>query len=87
MLFCYTDQTYKIRFHSFPKDKKFKKTWSNFTGRTGFWTQGKFSVVCGKHFEDKYVCGRKLDYNAIPILHLPHHPHQQEQLDNGEGVS
>ena len=30
VLNCYTDQTYKIRFHSFPKDEKFKKTWSNF---------------------------------------------------------
>ena len=25
VLNCYTDQTYKIRFHSFSKDEKFKK--------------------------------------------------------------
>ena len=78
VLNCNTDQTYKIRFHSFPKDEKFKKTWSNFTGKPGFWTPGKFSVVCAKHFENKYVCGRKLSYNAVPSLHSPHHPHQQE---------
>jgi len=53
----YTDQTYKIRFHYFPKDEKFKKKMSNFTGRPGFWTPGKFSVVCAKHFENKYVSG------------------------------
>ena len=87
VLNCNTDQTFKIRFHSFPKDEKFKKTWSNFTGRPGFWTPGKFSVVCAKHFENKYVSGRKLSYNTFPSLHLPHHPHQQEQLDNGEGES
>ena len=67
--------------------KSFKKTWSNFTGKPGFWTPGKFSVVCAKHVENKYVSGRKLSYNAFPSLHLPHHPHQQEQLDNGEGES
>ena len=38
-------QTYKIRFHSFSKNEKLKKTWSNFTGRPGFWTPGKFSGV------------------------------------------
>ena len=87
MLNCYTDPTYKIRFHSFSKDEKLKKTWSNFIGKPGFWTPGKFSVVCAKHVENKYVSGRKFSYNAFPSLHLPHHPHQQEQLDNGEGES
>ena len=37
--------------------------------------------------QNKYVCGQKLSYNVFPSLHLPHHPHQQEQLDNGEGES
>ena len=46
------DLTYKIIFHFFPKDEKLKKTWSKFTGRPGF----KFSVVCAKHLENKYVC-------------------------------
>ena len=80
VLNCYTDQTYKIRFHSFPKDEKFKKPWSNFTGKPGFRIPGKFSVVCVKML--------KTSYNAFPSLHFPHHsPHQQEQLDNGEGES
>ena len=84
MLNCYTDQTYKIRFHSFSKDEKFKKREITSQENQGFWTPGKFSVVCAKHVENKYVSGRKLSYNVFPILHLPHHPHQQEQLDNGE---
>ena len=67
--------------------KSKKKTWSNFTGRLGFRTLGKFSVVSAKHFENKYVCGQRVSYNAVHTLHLPHHPHQQEQLDNGEGES
>ena len=87
MLICNTDQTYKIRFHSVPKDEKLKKTWVNFSGKPGFWTPGKVSVVRAKHFENKYVSGQKLSYNAFPSLHLPHHPHQQEQVDNGEGES
>ena len=55
VLNCNTDQTYTIRFHSFPEDEKLKKTWSNFTGRPGFRTPGKFSVVCAKNFKNKYV--------------------------------
>ena len=63
-----TDQIYKIKFHSFP----------------GFSTQGKFSVICAKYFETKYVSGRKLSYNTVPSLLPPHHPHQQLDQENGE---
>ena len=47
--------------------------------------QENFCAVCAKHFENKYVSRRNLIYNAVPSLHPTHHPHQQEQLDNGEG--
>ena len=88
VLNCNTDQTYKIRFHSFSKDEKLKKK-RRVTSQQGQVSglREKFSVVCAKHLENKYVSGRNLIYNAVPSLHPPHHPHQQEQLDNGEGES
>ena len=69
VLNCNTDQTYKIRFHSFPKDEKLRKSWSNFTERPGFWTPGKTFL------KQMYVSGRKLSYYVVPFLHPPHHPH------------
>ena len=55
VLICNTDQTYNIRFHSFPKDKKLKKK----RGVTSWEGQvSGLSGVCAKHIEN--VSGRKL---------------------------
>ena len=84
MLNCNTDQTYKIRFHSFPKDEKLEKRGETSQKSQVSGLQENFCAVCAKHFENKYVSRRNLIYSAVPSLHPPPHPHQQEQLDNGE---
>ena len=45
MLNCNTDQTYKVRFHSFPKDEKLKKTVEKLHRKAGFLDSRKIFVL------------------------------------------
>lgn len=68
-----------VSLHLFPfNDPERLKAWILSTGRE-FWVPSKSSVVCGRHFEARYIIikenetGRKciLTKDAVPTLNLP----------------
>lgn len=64
----------EVSFHRFPKDPNLRRAWLIATRRKDF-TPGRYSVVCGKHFEKKHITRKRksnLDPKAIPTLFPTH---------------
>ncbi|XP_050508917.1 THAP domain-containing protein 2-like [Diabrotica virgifera virgifera] len=67
-------KTSGITFHRFPKDPEHRKKWITFVNR-GAWVPTKYSVLCSKHFSEKYIDRTsrslvRLRDNAVPTIDL-----------------
>lgn len=80
ILGCVESQTWPdTEFYAFPKDEKYRKLWSELTGRVN-WLPDTNSVVCGSHFSmDSHVWEEtggvrvavRLAHDAVPSFNLP----------------
>ncbi|XP_050515850.1 THAP domain-containing protein 2 isoform X3 [Diabrotica virgifera virgifera] len=67
-------KTSGITFHRFPKDPEHRKKWITFVNR-GAWVPTTYSVLCSKHFSEKYIDRTSRSFvrlrdNAVPTIDL-----------------
>uniref|UniRef100_A0A6P7H426 THAP domain-containing protein 2-like n=1 Tax=Diabrotica virgifera virgifera TaxID=50390 RepID=A0A6P7H426_DIAVI len=79
-------KTSGITFHRFPKDPEHRKKWRKIVNR-GAWVPTTYSVLCSKHFSEKYIDRTsrslvRLRDNAVPTIDLMQNMDQEQVVEN-----